>query len=420
MVCRARRPARRAHRAIAGCRRRRRRREAAHDRRAERGRHRGRDRAHRPRGRHHLQLPLLAAQQRAAPGDPGRHDRAGHLGRLLVDARHQARRRLLPPLAPREGATPAACSSTRRATTSTSSTGGSAATPRRVFASGGLRFYGAENAAARGIRDRPARGTHDGGATPFELDLRDDERLKALYLDAEQHDGYLRDRDVFSEGITIEDNLALVVDYASRRDAQLLPQRPRALGGIPRRGQRHRGPRRTRRRRTRRRPRRRGTAPGARPERGRRRRPPDRSAPRASASSCSGTGRRRIEVPIDERRRRTRRRRRAAARRRVRGPRRRPARPPGRLARWRPLDRRRDRRQPLARDRPAGATSPISASASSQTRGAVSRIVVTGGAGRLGRSLVAGLVDAGHELVSLDRDVSDAPELAASRRSRWI
>jgi len=42
----------------------------------------------------------------------------------------------------------------------------------------------------------------------------------------------------------------------------------------------------------------------------------------------------------------------------------------------------------------------------------MSRIVVTGGAGRLGRSLVAGLTQAGHELVSLDRTVSDAPELA--------
>ena len=86
--------------------------------------------------------------------------------------------------------------------------------PRRVFASGGLRFYGAENAAAGGVGNRPARGTHD-AADPFELDLRTDERLKALYLDAELHDGYLRDRDVFSDGITIEDNLALVVDYAS-------------------------------------------------------------------------------------------------------------------------------------------------------------------------------------------------------------
>ncbi|HWV48127.1 MAG TPA: Gfo/Idh/MocA family oxidoreductase, partial [Microbacterium sp.] len=86
--------------------------------------------------------------------------------------------------------------------------------PRRVYASGGLRFYGAENAAARGITGRPARGTHDGGDA-FELDLREDPRLKALYLEAEQHDGYVRDLDVFSDGITIEDNLALVVDYAS-------------------------------------------------------------------------------------------------------------------------------------------------------------------------------------------------------------
>ena len=40
----------------------------------------------------------------------------------------------------------------------------------------------------------------------------------------------------------------------------------------------------------------------------------------------------------------------------------------------------------------------------------MSRIIVTGGAGRLGRSLVAGLTAAGHELVSLDRAVSDAGE----------
>ncbi|WP_311244774.1 Gfo/Idh/MocA family oxidoreductase [Microbacterium sp. WCS2018Hpa-23] len=86
--------------------------------------------------------------------------------------------------------------------------------PTRVYASGGLRFYGAENAASRGLGERPARGTHDGGDL-FELDLRTDERLTALYLEAEQHDGYVRDLDVFSEGITIEDNLALVVDYAS-------------------------------------------------------------------------------------------------------------------------------------------------------------------------------------------------------------
>lgn len=88
-------------------------------------------------------------------------------------------------------------------------------TPRRVFASGGLRFYGAENAAARGLGARPERGTHDGAHDPFELDLRDDPRLDALYYSAEQHDGYRRDRDVFGPGITIEDNLALIVDYTS-------------------------------------------------------------------------------------------------------------------------------------------------------------------------------------------------------------
>jgi predicted dehydrogenase len=87
--------------------------------------------------------------------------------------------------------------------------------PKRVFASGGLRFYGKANATARGLGTRPERGTHDGGHDPFALDLRDDARLKALYLDAEGHDGYLRDQDVFGEGITIEDNLALIVDYAS-------------------------------------------------------------------------------------------------------------------------------------------------------------------------------------------------------------
>ncbi|MFI2297186.1 Gfo/Idh/MocA family protein [Isoptericola sp. NPDC019571] len=89
------------------------------------------------------------------------------------------------------------------------------ASPRRVFASGALRFYGAANAGRRGATRLPARGTHDGVSDPFELDLRDDPRLKALYLDAETHDGYQRDRSVFGDDITIEDNLAMIVDYDS-------------------------------------------------------------------------------------------------------------------------------------------------------------------------------------------------------------
>jgi len=88
--------------------------------------------------------------------------------------------------------------------------------PARVFASGGLRFYGRTNAERMGLTPRPERGTTD---SPLRdrwcLDLRTDPMWKALYLDQEQFDGYLRDRDVFDEGITIEDNLSLVVDYAS-------------------------------------------------------------------------------------------------------------------------------------------------------------------------------------------------------------
>ena len=87
-------------------------------------------------------------------------------------------------------------------------------TPRRVFASGGLRFYGADNARERGLGTRPERGTTDAATRDaFSLDLRSDPVLRGLYLDQESHDGYLRDRDVFDPGITIEDNLALVVDY---------------------------------------------------------------------------------------------------------------------------------------------------------------------------------------------------------------
>ena len=88
-------------------------------------------------------------------------------------------------------------------------------TPQRVFASGGTKFYGSSNAERYGFTHPNPRGTHDNPErTPFELDLRSDERLKELYLDNEHHDGYLRDQDVFGDGITTEDTLAVIVDYA--------------------------------------------------------------------------------------------------------------------------------------------------------------------------------------------------------------
>jgi len=36
-----------------------------------------------------------------------------------------------------------------------------------------------------------------------------------LYLESEQHDGYIRDQDVFGPGITIEDNMAVIAEYAN-------------------------------------------------------------------------------------------------------------------------------------------------------------------------------------------------------------
>ncbi|BCT77423.1 dehydrogenase [Sinomonas cyclohexanicum] len=86
--------------------------------------------------------------------------------------------------------------------------------PETVYAQGGLRFYGAANAAARGLGERPELSRDNPDRTdPFNLDLAADEKLRELYLDAEADDGYLRDRDVFTEGIDIEDNLSLVVGY---------------------------------------------------------------------------------------------------------------------------------------------------------------------------------------------------------------
>lgn len=85
--------------------------------------------------------------------------------------------------------------------------------PRSVYAAGGLKFYGEENAAKRG-QSSSERGTHEHSEDePFDLDLRSDERLRKLYLASEQHDGYRRDQGVFNGQISIEDNLALTVQY---------------------------------------------------------------------------------------------------------------------------------------------------------------------------------------------------------------
>ena len=86
--------------------------------------------------------------------------------------------------------------------------------PETVYAQGGLRFYGAQNASERGLGQRPDLSRDNPNRSdPFNLDLAADEKLRGLYLEGEADDGYLRDRDVFTEGIDIEDNLSLVVGY---------------------------------------------------------------------------------------------------------------------------------------------------------------------------------------------------------------
>jgi predicted dehydrogenase len=89
--------------------------------------------------------------------------------------------------------------------------------PALVFAQTGLEFYGPAGASAAGL-PRPARshGAPGLGSDPFLLDMTADPRLKALYLDAEHEDGYVRDRDVFDDGVDIDDTMSVLIRYADR------------------------------------------------------------------------------------------------------------------------------------------------------------------------------------------------------------
>lgn len=89
--------------------------------------------------------------------------------------------------------------------------------PTKVFALGGLKFYGRENAEERGVTKFYNRGTDNPAAKgdPFALDLRDGGNLENLYLNAEHEDGYMRDLSVFGDFISIEDTMNVVVQYAS-------------------------------------------------------------------------------------------------------------------------------------------------------------------------------------------------------------
>ncbi|WLW49895.1 Gfo/Idh/MocA family protein [Streptomyces sp. YU58] len=88
--------------------------------------------------------------------------------------------------------------------------------PEEVFGYGRLAFYGREAGERHGLRrdyDR-AHGAAPAADDPFALDLAADDTLRALYLDAEPDNGYVRDRNVFDGPVTIEDDMAVLVRYA--------------------------------------------------------------------------------------------------------------------------------------------------------------------------------------------------------------
>ncbi|MFE0257581.1 Gfo/Idh/MocA family protein [Streptomyces sp. NPDC059010] len=88
--------------------------------------------------------------------------------------------------------------------------------PRDVFGYGRLGFYGRAAGERHGLRrdyDR-AHGADQAADDPFALDLSANATLRALYLDAEHDDGYVRDRNVFGGPVTIEDDMAVLVRYA--------------------------------------------------------------------------------------------------------------------------------------------------------------------------------------------------------------
>jgi len=98
------------------------------------------------------------------------------------------------------------------------------AIPEQVFAHGTLAYYGRTNALRRGDEKwtrYPRYYGHAVNGDPFNYDysqsmLQDVDYERQLYLGAaEQESGYVRDRNVFRDDITIEDTMNVLVRYRS-------------------------------------------------------------------------------------------------------------------------------------------------------------------------------------------------------------
>jgi len=89
--------------------------------------------------------------------------------------------------------------------------------PALVYAQGDLVYYGQKNAIERGDAHWTKYDRYTGVAEaeedPFRLNLEADPSMRALYRNAEAETGYIRDRNVFREGIDIEDTMSLIVKY---------------------------------------------------------------------------------------------------------------------------------------------------------------------------------------------------------------
>jgi predicted dehydrogenase len=87
--------------------------------------------------------------------------------------------------------------------------------PERVMAYGKREFYTPAMARRMGLARHHERchTCPEAKACSFHIDLAADPAFKALYLDNERHDGYLRDRCVFRPEIDIEDTMNVIVRY---------------------------------------------------------------------------------------------------------------------------------------------------------------------------------------------------------------
>jgi predicted dehydrogenase len=85
------------------------------------------------------------------------------------------------------------------------------AEPVEVFAMGDLRHYGRNGKSA----GEKCRGCAGQGKCPYYWDITKDARLKALYVDCESEDGYLRDACVFRRDIDIFDTMTAQVRYTN-------------------------------------------------------------------------------------------------------------------------------------------------------------------------------------------------------------